>query len=80
MASTGDRIRQLINDNLEVDGQPINLPDDLNLSLAEAGVASTDLVAFAKLVAKEFNVEFSPEDCALNNVQQLVELLDSRAG
>ena len=80
MASTGDRIRQLINDNLEVDGQPINVPDDLNLSLAEAGVSSTDLVAFAKLVAQEFNVKFSPEDCALNNLQQLVELLDSRAG
>lgn len=80
MSSTGDRIRQLINDNLEVDGQPIDVPDDLNLSLAEAGVPSTDLVAFARLVSREFDVKFSPEDCALNNLQQLVALLDSRVG
>ena len=80
MSSTGDRIRQLINDNLEVDGQPIDVPDDLNLSLAEAGVSSTDLVAFAKLVSREFDVKFAPEDCAVKNMQQLVELLDSRVG
>ena len=80
MASTGDRIRQLINDNLEVDGQPIDVPEDLNLSLAEAGVSSTDLVAFAKLVSREFDVKFTLEDCALNNLQQLVALLDSRVG
>lgn len=33
MASTADRIRKLIEDNLEVDGQPIALPDDLKSAL-----------------------------------------------
>ena len=80
MASTGDRIRQLINDNLEVDGQPINLPDDLNVSLSGAGLSSTDLVSFAKLLSQEFNVTFSPEDCTrLDSVQKVVEFIDSSA-
>ncbi len=80
MASTGDRIRQLINDNLEVDGQPINLPDDLNVSLSGAGVSSTDLVSFAKLLSQEFNVTFSPDDCVrLDSVRKVVEFIDSSA-
>lgn len=60
MATTADRIRKLIADNLEVDGQPIAVPDDLNLNLSEAGVSSVDIVAFGKLVAEEFNLEFTP--------------------
>ena len=59
MASTAERIRNLIAENLEVDGQPIALPDDLNISLQEAGISSVDLVAFAKVVAQEFDVEFT---------------------
>ena len=50
MASTAERIRNLIAENLEVDGQPIALPDDLSISLQEAGISSVDLVAFAKIV------------------------------
>ncbi len=81
MASTAERLRELIAENLEVDGQPINLPDDLNASLLEAGVSSMDLVAFARVVSQEFNVAFSPEDCAnINSVQGLIEHLDSSAG
>ena len=81
MASTAERLRTLIAENLEVDGQPINLPDDLNASLLEAGVSSMELVAFARLVSQEFNVTFSPEDCAnINSVQGLIEHIDSRTG
>ncbi len=81
MASTAERLRELIAENLEVDGQPIELPDDLNASLLEAGVSSMDLVAFARVVSQEFNVAFSPEDCAnINSVQGLIEHLDSSAG
>ena len=29
MPSTEDRIKTLINENLKVDGQPLNLPEDL---------------------------------------------------
>lgn len=79
MASTGDRLRSLISENLEVDGQPINVPQDLNISLLEAGVPSTDLVAFAKLVSQEFNVSFTAEHCTqLNSLQEVVEFIDSQ--
>ena len=79
MASTGDRLRNLISENLEVDGQPIDVPQDLNISLLEAGVPSTDLVAFAKLVSQEFNVSFTAEHCTqLNSLQEVVEFIDSQ--
>lgn len=78
MASTEDRLRTLIADNLEVDGQPIALPDDLNISLMEAGISSVDLVAFAKLVAQEFDVKFSLEDCGeVKSVRELVDRLNA---
>ena len=81
MTSTEDRIRKLIDENLEVDGRPLGPLLDLNISLIEAGVSSMDLVAFAKLVSQEFNVAFSPDDCAkLNSVRDLIGFLDSHAG
>ena len=81
MASTEERIRKLVDANLEVDGRPPNLPEDLNCSLLELGVSSIDLVSFGKLVAQEFNVAISPEDCTnLNTVQGLIEFIDSRTG
>ncbi|MDE2889879.1 MAG: acyl carrier protein [Gemmatimonadota bacterium] len=77
MASTEDRLRSLIAENLEVDGKPIALPDDLNISLMEAGISSVDLVAFAKLVAQEFEVKFTLEDCGeVKSVRDLVNRLD----
>ena len=81
MASTADRLRNLISENLEVDGKPLDLPEDLNFSLMESGVPSTDLVAFAKLVSQEFNITFTPQHCTeLKSVQEVVELIDSQAG
>ncbi len=81
MSSTVDRIRKLVSDNLEVDGQPVSLPDNLDASLLDAGISSVDLVAFAKLVSQEFNVKFTLEDCSnLNSVQSLIEHLDANAG
>ena len=81
MASTAERLRELIDKNLEVDEQPIDLPEDLNISLLEAGISSMQLVAFAKLVSQEFDVAFTPEDCAnINSVQSLIEHIDTHAG
>ena len=81
MATTEERIRQLVNENLEVDGQSLNLPPDLNISLVDAGVTSLDLVAFAKVVSQEFNVTFTLDDCAnLNSVQELIGFIDAGAG
>ena len=79
MASTADRIRTLVNENIEVDGKPIDLPDDLDISLTEAGVPSTDVVALTKLIAQEYGVEFSPDQCAeLNTLKKVVAYLDSK--
>ena len=60
MASTAERLRNLISENIEVDGESIIVPQDFNFSLTEAGVSSTDLVAFVKLVSQEFNVTSLP--------------------
>ena len=81
MSSTVERLRKLVSDNLEVDGEPVTLPDNLNASLLDAGVSSVDLVAFGKLVSQEFDVKFTLEDCSnLNSVQSLIEHLDANAG
>ena len=76
MATTEQRVRQLVSDNLEVDGQPLNLSADLNTGLTELGVSSLDIVAFAKLVSKEFNITFTIEDCeTVNTIQKLIDHL-----
>ena len=81
MASTAERIRTLVNENIEVDGKPIDLPDDLDISLTESGVPSTDVVALTKLIAQEYGVEFSPDQCAeLNTLKKVVAYLDSKSG
>ena len=79
MASNEDRIRQLVADNLEIDGQPVNLPPDLDVPLTELGVSSMDVVSFAKVVSQEFDVTFSPEDCVnLKTLQALLGHLENR--
>lgn len=78
MASTEQRLQQLISENLEVDGQPLDLPADLNIGLTELGVSSLDIVAFAKVVSKEFNVTFTIEDCeTINTIRKLVDFIES---
>ena len=81
MATTEERVRQLVSDNLEVDGQPLNLSADLNTGLTELGVSSLDVVAFAKLVSKEFNIAFTIEDCeTVNTIQKVIDYIDSQVG
>ncbi len=81
MASTEERIRKLVDENLEVDGRPLGRPLDLNASLRDSGVSSLDFVAFGKIVAREFNVTMTPDDCArLTSVGQLIEFLDAQGG
>ena len=79
MSSTADRVRALVTANVEVDGQALDIPDDLNISLADSGVSSLDMVAVAKLIAQEFDLEFSAEDCArLGSLRAVVDALESR--
>ena len=84
MASTEDRLRKLISENLEVDGQPISADLDLNTSLSDLGVSSMDFVAFATVVQDEFGVKFTTqqcEECAESpaGLSALVEFLDNAA-
>ncbi len=77
MATTEQRIRQLVSENLEVDGQPVDLSGDLNTGLGALGVSSLDVVAFAKLVSEEFNITFTIEDCeTVDTIQKLIDHID----
>ena len=81
MATTEERIRKLVDDNLEIEGRPAGRPLDPNSSLRESGVSSVEFVAFAKLVAEEFGVEFTLEDCAkYKTLGEVMAFLDSRSG
>ena len=79
MASTEDRVRKLIADNLEVDGSPVGSVD-LGKGLTDIGVSSMDVVSFARVVQDEFGVSFTPEDCVdLKTVGQMIEYIDANA-
>ena len=81
MASTEDRIRTLVAENLEVDGKPLPEPVDFSTGLTDVGVSSMDIVAFAKVVAQDFGVTFTPEACAsIKTLDELVKCLDSQMG
>ncbi len=80
MATTAERVRQLVADNLEVDGQPVAVPADLNVSLTEVGVPSMDFVAFAKVLVREFDVPLTPDDCAgFSTLKDLAAYIDGQA-
>lgn len=80
MASTEERVRQLVADNLEVDGKPLSSSLDLNTSLTDAGVSSMDVVAFGKVVGQEFNLTFTREQCpTINSLQELIDFIDSQS-
>lgn len=80
MPTTEERIRKLVDDNLEIEGRPAGRPLDLNSSLRDSGISSVAFVEFAKLVAQEFNVSVSTEECAnISSVGELVSFLESKA-
>ena len=80
MATTEERIRKLVDENLEIEGRPAGRPLDPNASLRDSGVSSVDFVAFTKVVAAEFNLTFNPEDCnKYQTVGDLITFLDSRS-
>lgn len=80
MASTEDRLRKLVSENLEANGEPLPEPVDFDTSLSDAGVSSMDVVAFGKVVASEFNISLTAEDCArLNTLSALAAFIDQQA-
>ena len=80
MASTEDRVRKLIADNLEVDGKPVDSSLGLGSSLTDAGVSSMDIVSFARVIQDEFGIKLGAEQCAeIQTLGKLVDYLDANA-
>ena len=80
MASTAERVQQLVAENLEVDGQAVAVPADLGVSLTDVGVSSMEFVAFAKVIVAEFDVPLTPDDCAgFSTLKDLAAHIDAQA-
>ena len=78
MASIEERLRQLADENLEVDGKPLNL--DPSKNLFDLGLSSVDIVAFGKVVAQEFKVPLTPEKGAkIKSFRDLIAYLEANA-
>ena len=81
MSTTEERLRKLVDDNLEIEGRTAGEPLDPARNIAEAGVPSPDIVAFWKLVNEAFGVDISAEEFAgLLTPGALIEYLDANAG
>ena len=80
MASIEERVRQLADENLEVDGQPIGKLLDPEKSITDLGVSSMDAVAFAKVLEQEFNVSLVPQQAGeINTIGDLIAYLEANA-
>ena len=81
MSSTEERVRALVDANLDIEGRSAGSPLTMDLSIVDAGVSSTDVVAFWKVVCEEFGVDISAEEFAeLLTPGDLIAHLDARAG
>ena len=79
MSSTEERIRALVDANLQIEGRSAGQPLTPDLNIIDAGVSSTDVVAFWRLVCEEFGVEISAEEFAeLLTPSDLIAYLDAR--
>lgn len=75
MSSTEDRIRSIVNDNLDVGREP-----NFDAKLVESGVSSVDCIAFFKLVNEEFNLGLVAEECRqFETLRDLVTFIEARA-
>lgn len=80
MASIEERLRQLADENLEVDGQPVGKLLDPDKGLADLGVSSMDAVSFAKVLEQEFNVSLLPNKAGeIQTVGELIAYLEANA-
>ena len=76
MSSTEDRMRKLINDNLDVDKEP-----NFDARFSDVGVSSVDAIAFFKLVNQEFSLGLVADECKqFETLRDLVGFIDARAG
>ncbi len=76
MASTEDRLRQIVNDNFDLDHEP-----DFDRAFDETGVSSVEAVAFFKQVNNEFDLKMAAEDCLqFRTLRDVVAYIQARAG
>ena len=79
MSSTEERIRALVDANLNIESRSEGQPLTLDLSIVDAGVSSTDVVAFWKVVCEEFGVDIPAEEFAeLLTPGDLIAYLDAQ--
>ena len=75
MTPTEQRISDLAKENLNLQ----DIPFDSRLS--DAGASSVSIVAFGKVVAKEFGISMVPEDCAnLSSLRDFAKFIEARSG
>ena len=80
MASIEERLRQLADENLEVDGQPVGKLLDPDKGLADLGVSSMDAVSFAKVLEQEFGVSLLPGKAGeIQTIGELIAYLEANA-
>lgn len=80
MASIEERLRQLADENLEVDGQPVGKLLDPDKGFADLGVSSMDVVSFAKVIEQEFNVSLLPGKVGeISTIADLIAYLEANA-
>ena len=78
MSSTEERIRELVDANLEIEGRSKGGPVNMDVSIVDAGVSSTDVVAFWRLVCEEFGIDIPAEEFAeLLTPSDLIAYLDA---
>ena len=81
MASTEERVRQLVDTHLNIEGRQSGAPLDLSAAFADVGISSMAAVAFMREVASEFKVQMSAGECArFTSLQGLIDFLDGKAG
>ena len=81
MSSTEDRLGALVDANLEIEGRSQGQPLNPELNILDAGVSSTDVVAFWRLVCEEFGIDIPAEEFAgLMTTGDLIAYLDAHSG
>ena len=81
MPSTEERITQLVDENLQIEGRPQGQPLNLQSSLRDTGASSMAIVSFLVKLIKDFDLDVAPEEFAqIANIGDLIEFIDSRSG
>lgn len=76
MSSTEQRLKQLIDEHLDLGRDP-----DFDAQLGDSGVSSVDAVSFFKEVNQVFDLSLKAEECLqFRTLRDLVAYIDARAG